>query len=242
MEELRELNNEIGEYLEESTRKALKVLGYSVFKHRVNQSGIDVLGVARDNKTFIAIECLNWCHWSYANAERLRSLANNFNKYPNTVKILLTSFDVLTRRQKKLLRNIGVINVEIGEQVLASGKIEIVKILNVIYDKISNDAVLSLLPKNSRDEFLTMILILNGYPELVQKEEESIEVGANTLQLIETEEPKPSSLDDSVNSMDNVPRRVILMVNHEIMECSHSSVSCQSSFYSWFQEQGLYSI
>lgn len=206
MEELRELNNEIGEYLEESTRKALKVLGYSVFKHRVNQSGIDVLGVSRDNKTFIAIECLNWCHWSYANAERLRSLVSNFKRYPNAVKILLTSFDVLTRRQKKLLRNIGVINVEIGEQVLASGKIEIVKILNAIYDKVSNDAVLSLLPKNSRDEFLTMILILNGYPELVQKEEESIEVGADTLHIIQIEEQNPNSLRESSN----------IMVNHEI--------------------------
>lgn len=212
MEELRELNNEIGEHLEESTRKALKVLGYSVVNHRVSDSGIDVLGISKDGQVILAIECLNWSKWSYANSSRLRSLLNNFNEYPDAVRVLLTSFNVLTKGQKAIMQKHRVFTVEIDEQVLSSGKREIVKILNAIYQGVISirSYYSSLVSEKASSDILNVILVLNGDSDLVQKPEESIEVDANTLQIIPSEEPRPNSLDDSLESM----------VNHEIKDKS----------------------
>lgn len=194
MEEFRELNNEIGEYLEESTRKALKVLEYSVVNHRVSDSGIDVLAVSRDGNIILAIECLNWCKWSYANSSRLRSLVVNFRKYPNAVRVLLTSFNVLTKKQKVVMRKLGVIPIELDEQLLSSGKREIVKILGVIHSRLLSSEDI---PLETREDVLNVVLALNGDSDIIQKEEESIEVDANTLQI---GEPKLNSLDVSMDN------------------------------------------
>jgi len=194
MEEFRELNNEIGEYLEESTRKALKVLGYSVVNHRVSDSGIDVLAVSKNGNIILAIECLNWCKWSYANPSRLRSLVVNFRKYPNAVRVLLTSFNILTKKQKVVMRKLGVIPIELDEQLLSSGKREIVKILGVIQSRLLSSEDI---PVSTREDVLNVVLVLNGDSDLIQKEEESIEVDANTLQIIE---PKLNSLDVSMDN------------------------------------------
>jgi hypothetical protein len=203
MEEFRELNNEIGEYLEESTRKALKVLGYSVDNHRVFERGIDVLAVSKDEQIILAIECLNWCQWSYVNAERLRSLVNNFTKYPKATRILLSSFDVLTRRQKVTLKKLGILILELDEQLLSSEKREIAKILEVVYEGVIHirSYFSSLLPLDTCVDMLNVVLVLNGYPDLVQKEEETIEVDANALQIIQAEEEKSNSIASSSDSL-----------------------------------------
>jgi hypothetical protein len=209
MEEIRNLNNEIGEYLEESTRQALKVLGYSVFNHKITDAGIDVLAVSKDNKIILAIECLNWSKWSYANASRLRSLLNNFDKYPSAVKVLLSSYNVLSRQQKKVLEKHHVLTVELGEQLLSSEKREVAKILDAIYwGVVQSRAYYSfIIPEDKVRDILNVDLIINGYPDLVKQEEESVEVDANSLQIINSKDQKPDSIKDSSTILSEEARR-----------------------------------
>jgi hypothetical protein len=96
------------------------------------------------------------------------------------------------------MKKLGVIPIELDEQLLSSGQREIVKILGVIQSRLfSSEYTSQLVPLDVRDDILNVVLVLNGDSDLVQKPEETIEVDANTLQIIPSEEPKPDSLDDS---------------------------------------------
>lgn len=102
---LREINYQIGSYLEKATRRALRFYGFKVEEHRVNAKGLDVEAYNPALDLTVLIECLNWSKNSYINHYRLKSIVGNLSdiKFPmNSTKILLSSFDPRTKRQKEI--------------------------------------------------------------------------------------------------------------------------------------------
>jgi hypothetical protein len=136
----RELNNQIGLFLEESVRKVLNGLGFSVMPHEVFEEGIDV--TAKKDSLSIIAECLNWNEKSYINFKRMKSLVRNFLSFPEAIKILFVSYDIVSKRQKDFFERLGVSIVKIGEQIFDTSRNELSLILGKLYRFLCDKGVL----------------------------------------------------------------------------------------------------
>jgi hypothetical protein len=187
VQDRRQFNNLVGSFLEDSLKKALKIFEFSVQKHKVYQDGVDVQASLKNLRT--VWECWNWDKNSYANTERLRRIVRNFQKHPDNLRFLVMSYNLLTKEQRRILKNLGVKIVVIGEQLYDCGKQEILKLLRVLYiilkDYLEIDDLSTCLDRK---------MVLEGYPELTSSNfpvEEETEINPYTLKTIQN----PNSLD-----------------------------------------------
>lgn len=193
MQDRRQFNNIVGSFLEDSLKKALKIFEFSVQKHKVYQDGVDAQASLKNLKTIW--ECWNWNKNSYANTERLRRIVRNFQKHPDSLRFLVMSYNLLTKEQRRILKNLGVKIVVIGEQLCDCGKQEILKLLRVLYILLKDYLEIDVL-----SVCLDRKMVLEGYPELTSSDfpvEEETEINPYTLKTIKNSNSLdvPKSLD-----------------------------------------------